>query len=82
MTDGRVADVTGARCAALARACGLTPREGEILDLLARGRSKTHIAEAFFISENTVRNHVKHIYAKVDVHNRQELIDRIESTAI
>lgn len=82
LTDGRVADVTGARCAALARACGLTPREGEILDLLARGRSKTHIAEAFFISENTVRNHVKHIYAKVDVHNRQELIDRIESTAI
>jgi DNA-binding CsgD family transcriptional regulator len=72
-------DVLAASCDELAGACGLTPREREILELLARGRTKAHIAEAFFISENTVRNHVKHIYAKLGVHDRQELIDRVEA---
>lgn len=73
------ADALATSCDALAAECGLTPREREILELLARGRTKAHIAEAFFISENTVRNHVKHIYAKLDVHDRQELIDAVEA---
>jgi DNA-binding CsgD family transcriptional regulator len=67
------------RCRALADAYGLTPREHEILELLVRGRSKVHIAEAFLISENTVRGHVKHIYAKLDVHGKQELLDKLEA---
>ena len=70
------------RCSALAGSYGLTPREREILELLARGRSKTHIAEAFLISENTVRGHVKHIYAKLDVHGKQELVDKLESVEV
>ena len=78
----RHADLLTLRCAALTEAYGLTPREREILELLARGRSKTHIAEAFLISENTVRGHVKHIYAKLDVHGKQELVDKLESVTV
>lgn len=57
----------------------LTPREREILELLARGRSKVNIAEGFMISENTVRGHVKRMYAKLGVHGKQELLDLVES---
>ena len=74
------ADLVGQRCEKLAEQYGLTRREGEILGLLVRGRSKAHIAEAFIISENTVRGHVKHIYAKLGIHNKQELLDLFEAT--
>ena len=49
-----------------------------MLELLVRGHSKTRIAETFLISENTVRGHVKHIYTKLDVHSKQELLDLVE----
>lgn len=54
---------------------GLTAREKDIALLLARGRTQPWIAEFLTISENTVSTHVRHIYQKADVHNRQELID-------
>jgi DNA-binding CsgD family transcriptional regulator/uncharacterized membrane protein len=72
-------DATSARCLTLAEQTHLTPRETEILGLLARGRSRTYIADAFFISENTVHGHAKRIYEKLDVHTKQELIDKVES---
>lgn len=72
------ADPLSALCDAAAGRYGLTGREREVLELLLRGRSKVYIAETLFISENTVRGHVKRIYAKLDVHDRQELIDQIE----
>lgn len=75
-------DNTTARCRVLAQKSGLTSRETEILELLAHGRSKAYIADAFIISENTVRSHVKHLYAKLDVHNRQELLNLVEETPI
>ena len=56
---------------------GLSERELEVLEPLSQGRSKAYIADMLFISENTVRAHVKRIYAKLDVHNRQELLDRL-----
>ena len=43
--------------------------------LIAQGRSKAYIAEALFLSENTVRTHAKNVYAKLGVHSKQELID-------
>jgi DNA-binding CsgD family transcriptional regulator len=57
----------------------LTKREIEILALFCRGRSKRYIAEAFFISENTVRGHIKNLYHKCGVHTKQELIDLFEA---
>ncbi len=65
-------------CASVAREGGLTEREAEILVYLARGRTKAYIADALFVTENTVRSHVRNIYSKLDVHTRQELLDLLE----
>jgi DNA-binding CsgD family transcriptional regulator len=56
----------------------LTRRENEILVYLGRGHSMTYIAEKLFISESTVRTHVKHIYAKLDIHSREELFSLLD----
>jgi DNA-binding NarL/FixJ family response regulator len=48
----------------------LTPREREVLRLLADGRSNRAIAEALFLSERTVENHVLHIVTKLGVDSR------------
>lgn len=61
-----------------ARKHGLSERETDILDYLIKGRSQPHIREALLISKNTVSTHVKHIYSKLCVHSRQELIDLYE----
>lgn len=49
---------------------GLTPREVEVLCLVARGASNKEIAAALVISEKTARNHVERTYAKIGVTNR------------
>ena len=67
------------RCQALAQRCGLTPRETEILELLAAGRTLAVIKDKRVISPNTVRYHTKNIYSKLGVHSQQELIDRVEA---
>lgn len=67
------------RCAALAAEFGLTPREAEVFAMLARGRNREYIEEALVVSRNTVKAHVKHIYAKLGIHSHQELIDLVEA---
>jgi HD-GYP domain-containing protein (c-di-GMP phosphodiesterase class II) len=49
---------------------GLTPREVEVLVLLARGASNRQIAKTLVIAHKTAANHVEHIYAKIDVSTR------------
>jgi DNA-binding NarL/FixJ family response regulator len=49
---------------------GLTPRELEVVRLLADGRSDRQIGESLFISHRTVMSHVKHIMDKLDVESR------------
>jgi HD-GYP domain-containing protein (c-di-GMP phosphodiesterase class II) len=49
---------------------GLTPREVEVLRLLARGLSNKQMARSLVISPKTVANHVEHIYAKIDASTR------------
>jgi HD-GYP domain-containing protein (c-di-GMP phosphodiesterase class II) len=49
---------------------GLTPREVEVLQLLARGLSNRKIGERLVISPKTVANHVEHIYAKIGASTR------------
>lgn len=65
--------------AEVARECGLTDRERDVLELLAKGRSSTYIAEQLVVSKNTVRSHISHIYAKCNVHSRQEIITLIDA---
>jgi len=50
----------------------LTARETEILGLLTRGRSNKEISTALFISEDTVKSHLKSLFAKLDVQDRTE----------
>jgi len=52
------------------RPAGLSPREIEILRLIARGLSSREIAEHLTLSAKTVRNHTEHIYAKTGTGNR------------
>lgn len=49
---------------------GLSPREREVLRLVAEGRSNRIIASALSISERTVEHHVSHIFAKLDIDSR------------
>jgi DNA-binding CsgD family transcriptional regulator len=65
------------RCERLAALRGLTGREEEVLKLMARGRSGAYIAEHLVISQNTVKTHVKHIYAKLDAHSQQDVVDLV-----
>ena len=55
-----------------ARPAGLTARELEVLLLVARGASSRDVAQELTITEKTARNHVEHIYAKLDVSTRAE----------
>ena len=52
----------------------LSPREYEVLRLIADGLDNAAIAEQLFISENTVKNHVTNIFAKLDVRTRAEAV--------
>jgi non-specific serine/threonine protein kinase len=52
----------------------LTPREREVLGLLAEGMSNPAIAEALYISQRTVTTHLSRLYAKLDVSTRSEAI--------
>ena len=57
---------------------GLSPRETEVLSLLARGRSSTYISDTLYISLNTTKKHIQHIYKKLGIHSNQEAIDLVD----
>jgi DNA-binding CsgD family transcriptional regulator len=60
-----------------ARAHGLTPRECELIDLLVDGADTRAIAAAMFVSEYTVQDHLKAIFAKTGARNRRTLVSRV-----
>lgn len=64
----------GIKCKELADDHGLTARESEILLLIARGRHLSQIAGELNISNNTVKTHTRHIYAKLAVNSRRALM--------
>jgi DNA-binding CsgD family transcriptional regulator len=65
------------RCRELSLQHSLTQREEEIMGLLAQGRSGPFIQEHLYISKGTVKTHIKHIYNKMGINSRQQLIDLI-----
>jgi DNA-binding CsgD family transcriptional regulator len=56
------------------RALGLTRRQSEVLRLLAAERGIDEIADALFISPQTVRKHLEHIYGRLGVHSREAAV--------
>lgn len=58
---------------------GLSKREAEILFEFLQGRSSSYIADHFFISEHTVKTHIRRGYEKLNIHGRQELISLVQS---
>lgn len=56
------------------RTQGLSQREFEILQLLAKGMSNSEISKALFISKNTTQWHISHIYSKLEVRSRTQAV--------
>ena len=63
------------RCQELARSYGLSPREEEVLLLLAQRKTVGSIERELFIANGTAKTHIRHIYRKLDIHSRDELSD-------
>ena len=64
------------RMGVFTRACGLTARETELLTHLAAGAETRHVAQAMVLSEHTVQDHLKSIFAKTGVRARRTLLAR------
>ena len=69
------------KCKELTESYRLTSREAEVLELLARGRTRAYIAESLCISENTVRVYTTKIYNKLDIHDRSSLFILVYGSA-
>jgi DNA-binding NarL/FixJ family response regulator len=52
----------------------LTPREGEVLALIARGLSNREIAETLIVSETTIKTHINHVFAKIGARDRAQAV--------
>jgi DNA-binding NarL/FixJ family response regulator len=61
---------------------GLTEREREILDLVARGLTNAEIARRLMVSDKTVRNHVSNVFAKLQVAGRAEAVARARDAGL
>ncbi|WP_417305528.1 helix-turn-helix transcriptional regulator [Ellagibacter isourolithinifaciens] len=60
----------------------LSARETEVMEYIARGYTVARTAEELIVSENAIRTHSKRIYAKLDVHKKQELIDMLKAVEL
>lgn len=69
-------------CAAAASKYGLTSREEEVLFYISQGFSAQKTADILVISLSTVQSHISRIYAKMSVHGKQQLIDRMSEMSL
>jgi DNA-binding CsgD family transcriptional regulator len=70
------ADASGGGDAEASQLAALTPRELEVLRLLARGRTNAAIAKALIVSDDTVKYHVKNILRKLQASSRADAVAR------
>ncbi|MDQ7075316.1 MAG: helix-turn-helix transcriptional regulator [Gammaproteobacteria bacterium] len=60
----------------------LSDKERKIVDLLALGLSNREMAERLFVSPNTIKTHLKHIYSKLNVSRRAQAVLKINALGI
>jgi len=72
----------GAGAASLEPFPGLTEREREVLDLVARGLTNAEIARRLVVSDKTVRNHVSNVFTKLQVAGRAEAVARARDAGL
>lgn len=77
--EGRPKGEFSRRLEVFAAEHGLTAREAQALRYLVAGRGDSQMAEAMGISYNTARTHVRNVYNKLGVHDRQTLIDVVNA---
>jgi DNA-binding CsgD family transcriptional regulator len=65
-------------CNIIAASYSLSPREEDVMRLMVKGRSITRIQDELYMSKGTVNTHLHHIYQKLDIHTKQELLDLVE----
>jgi DNA-binding CsgD family transcriptional regulator len=75
--DGKPGSIMQA-CSQIADLYNLSPREEAVMRLLVKGRSINRIQEEIYVSKGTVNTHLHHIYQKLDIHTKQELLDLVE----
>lgn len=73
----RLAQTITERCQEVASEYGLSPRETEVFLLLAQGRTCSFIQDELVLAESTVKTHMSHIYAKMEVSGRQGMMDLV-----
>ena len=61
---------------------GITPRELEILELMAAGHSNREMAERLFVSENTVKTHAGRLFDKLSARRRTQAVQRAEEAGL
>lgn len=76
--EGDYRDLLSKRVQVIRNQYRLSAREAEVAELVARGNTVARIAEELVVSENTIRTHMRRLYAKLDIHKKQELLDLLE----
>lgn len=61
---------------------GITPRELEVLEQMAQGKSNQEIADSLFVSLNTVKTHLSNLFSKLGVKRRTQAIQKAKSMGI
>ena len=67
-------------CRVVAEHFGLSPKEAEILSYIMRGDTRREIGAALFVSPETVKTHIRHIYGKTGVNSQEALRDLVART--
>jgi LuxR family transcriptional regulator, maltose regulon positive regulatory protein len=80
--DGKAGDASGNSRATQGNNPALTPRETEILKLIAAGYKKGEIANRTFVSPDTIKTHTRHIFEKLDAKTKAEAILRARRSGI